>query len=105
MWQPFCHDAFSLRVNARLAVRAHANPELHGRAAHLSIFDVILPTHWRVDGDLKRLPAVRAGKRRGAHRLDGPEGLLAEVPIVSFRLFLLLHGALGFFLYVLPRIS
>jgi len=56
-------------VNARLAVCAHANPELNGLAAHLAIFDVLLTAHGSVHGDLKRLPAVRAVNLRGLQRI------------------------------------
>ena len=36
--------------------------------------------------------------------LDVQDGLVAQVPLVSFRLLLLFHGTLGLFLYVLLRI-
>jgi len=60
---------FTAHVNARYALSAHANPELNGLAAHLAIFDVVLLAYGSVNGNLKRLPAVRAVNVREFQRV------------------------------------
>ena len=76
MWHPFrrpLHHELRIltaRLNARCALRAHANPELNGFAAYLAILDVFLMARRKVDDDLNRLTAVRtlrARRFRGIH--------------------------------------